>query len=158
MAKPFLRTPYNYDTNAVSDETGLKCEDETLAKQSFAEEVDINTIVRRFGLTGELPQNVRIPVSGDFTDVQDFHSAMNAVRLAQESFDAMPADVRTRFGNDPEKFVAFCLDDKNRAEAERLGLVDPSRAVARLKVPSSATVNPTPGDAQAAAKAAAGGA
>ena len=24
---PFLRTPYNYDVDAVSDETGLKCED-----------------------------------------------------------------------------------------------------------------------------------
>lgn len=146
---PFVRSAFNYDPAVVSDETGLKCQDLSLAKQSFADEVDINTIVRRFGLTGELPQNVRIPQSGDFTDVQDFHSAMNAIRMAQESFDAMPAEVRARFQNDAEKFVEFCLDDKNRAEAEKLGLVDPSKAIARRKGDASPGVNPTPGAAPA---------
>ena len=29
----FLRTPYNYDTDAASLQTGLKCEDESRAQQ-----------------------------------------------------------------------------------------------------------------------------
>ena len=41
---PFLRTPYNYDTVAASNESGLGCEDPTLTQQQFAEESDINTI------------------------------------------------------------------------------------------------------------------
>ena len=55
VVAPFVRSPYNYDMSAVSDETGLCCEDESLAIQSAKEDADINTIVRRFGLTGELP-------------------------------------------------------------------------------------------------------
>lgn len=120
---PFLRTPYNYDTNKASDESGLACKDPTLAKQSFAEDADINTIVRRFQLTGELPKDVRMPTYGDFTGISNFHEALNAIAIAEESFYAMPAQIRARFDNDPEKFVAFCSDDNNRKEAERMGLV-----------------------------------
>ena len=42
----FVRSGNNYDMQAVSDETGLLCEDASLAKQSFAEECDINKIGR----------------------------------------------------------------------------------------------------------------
>ena len=50
---PFLRTPYNYDVDKVSDETGLSCPEVTLAQQNFKDETDINYIVRQFGITGE---------------------------------------------------------------------------------------------------------
>lgn len=108
-----------------SDDVGLECRDPSLAKQSFAEEVDINTIVRRFGLTGQLPENVRMPTYGDFTGLSDFRDAMNAVVAARESFDLMPAAVRARFHNDPAEFVDFCSDSKNQDEALSLGLIAP---------------------------------
>lgn len=121
---PFLRTAYNYDMNEAGDETGLDCSVEpSMTKQSFAEEADINTIVRRFGLTGQLPENVRMPTYEDFTGVTDFKSAMDALALARESFEEMPAHVRERFDNDPHQFVEFCSDEKNRDEAVKLGLV-----------------------------------
>lgn len=125
MEKVFCRSAYNYDMDAASDVSGLKCLDESLAKQSFAEESDINTIVRRFNLTGQLPENVAAPVYADFDEVFDYHSAMNAIAKAHEAFDEMPADIRARFQNDPALFVDFCSDDKNREEAEKLGLVIP---------------------------------
>lgn len=123
VAGPFLRSAFNYDRVKASDEAGLRCLDPTLTKQSFAEEVDINTIVRRFGLTGELPQGVRMPTYGDFQGITDFHEAVNAIAQANESFDAMPGEVRARFHNDPGEFVAFCSDPENRAEARKLGLL-----------------------------------
>ena len=52
MEKVFCRSEYNYDRDKVSEETGLNCKDLSLAKQSFADECDINNIVKRFGLTG----------------------------------------------------------------------------------------------------------
>lgn len=125
---PFLRTAYNYDTNAASDESALTCPEPTLTQQSFADEVDINTIVKRFGLTGELPTNVRMPEYGDFTQAMDYHTAMNAIRLADESFYAMPADVRSRFDNNPGKFVDFCNDPKNYQAAVDMGLAMPRAA------------------------------
>lgn len=125
----FFRTANNYDRNEASDESGLRCEDLSLAKQEMRDECDINTIVRRFGLTGVLPQNVRMPTYEDFSDVGDFQSAMNAIVAANESFDQMPAEIRARFQNNPALFVDFCSNEENREEAIRLGLV-PRAAVA----------------------------
>lgn len=119
---PFLRTPYNYDTNAAGDEDAIHCEEETRTQQNFAEECDINTIVRRFGLTGQLPENVRQPQYGDFVGIFDYHGALTAITQANESFARMPADVRARFNNNPEQFVAYCIDPANLAEVRKLGL------------------------------------
>lgn len=138
MKKVFLRTAFNYDTNEASDESGLKCEDPSLAKQSFAEEVDINTIVRRFGLTGQLPSDMydRVPVSADFDGVYDFHTAMNAVRAAQEAFDSMPASMRARFDNSPQKLMEFVENPENLEEARKLGLARPAEPVKAADTPA----------------------
>lgn len=121
----FVRSGNNYDMAVVSDETGLKCGDESRTQQNFKEECDINTIVRRFGVTGQVPTNVRAPLQQDFVDALDFRQSMDALVAAQRSFEAMPSSVRKRFGNDPGAFVEFCSDPANRAEAERLGLLVP---------------------------------
>lgn len=117
---------YNsYDADAVSRETGHVCEGASLAQQQFKEECDINVIVERFGLTGEIPGDYKPPVSGDFTNVPDFQSAMNAVRGAQESFMQLPAQIRARFHNDPGELIAFLDVEDNRAEALKLGIIQP---------------------------------
>nr|AVQ10190.1 minor capsid protein [Gokushovirinae environmental samples] len=106
----------------------------SLTVQSSAEEADINTIVKRFGVTGQAPQNVRVPLEGDFTEAMDFSSAMRALRLSQESFAAMPADVRSRFHNDPAEFYEFSTsrDEKgdlvNLEEMRKFGLAVPAKA------------------------------
>lgn len=123
MQKPFLRTPYNYDTNKASDETGISCPDEGLVKQSFKDECDINVILKRFGIGYQLPQDPRIPQSGDFTGITDFHSAMNQVRQAQEAFMELPANIRSRFNNDPGEYVDFCTNEANKDELRKLGLL-----------------------------------
>lgn len=124
MKEVFVRSPYNYDVKAVSDENGLFCPpEEGMTQQHFQEECDINEIVRRFGFTGELPENPRMPVSGDFTGVVDFHSALNLVREAEGAFMEFPAELRARFRNDPGELIAFLSEDSNRDEAVKLGLV-----------------------------------
>lgn len=139
VSVPFLRTPYNYDTMEASNECALECLDESLAQQHARDECDINNIVRRFGLTGELPNGVSMPQYGDFTGVTDYHSALNAVIAADQAFMKLPADIRTRFNNDAGAFVDFCSDDNNRAEAERLGLV-PATQVASNPAPEGGGV------------------
>lgn len=142
---PFFRTPYNYDVDQASRESALVCKDESLTKQAFAEEADINTIVKRFGIGEQIPQDVRMPTFGDFTAIGTFHEAMNAIAQANEAFDAMPASVRARFRNDPGEFVAFCSDEKNRDEAVKLGLVvPPAPVVEPVAAPVAAPVAPAP--------------
>lgn len=146
----FIRTAFNYDMNAAGDESALKCKDQSLAKQSFAEECDINTIVKRFGLTGKLPEGVRMPTYGDFTGLQDFHQAMNAIAMANEAFDAMPAHVRSRFDNDPGKFVDFCSNKDNLDEARKLGLVAPQEAPGAAPGAPAGSPSPAPSPTQPA--------
>lgn len=135
MKAPFLRTPYNYDMNAASDESGLKCTDPSMAQQQFLEECDINTIVERFGLNGEVPTSVQVPTYGDFSGVNDFQTAMNAVLDAQARFMELPAKVRSRFDNDPQKLLEFVADDANMDEARVLGLLVPKAEAPKVEVP-----------------------
>lgn len=120
-----FNTGYNRDNNLQSEMTALHCSDESLAIQSSEEESNINTIVRRFGLTGELPNDVNMPMSGDFTSIPDFHTAMNMVRSAQEEFLRVPADIRARFSNDPQEFMNFFENPDNIEEARKLGFMNP---------------------------------
>lgn len=128
MLKPiFMRSGNNYDMFEASRQSALRCEDPSLTVQSQKEEADINTIVRRFGLTGELPQGVRVPSYGDFDVVNDYRSALEALDSAKRSFAAMPSEVRRRFDNDPGAFVEFCSDSRNLEEMRKLGLAVPAK-------------------------------
>ncbi len=50
MAKSliFIRSPYNYDVNAASVESGLRCEEPGLTQQHFKDECDINHIMSKY--------------------------------------------------------------------------------------------------------------
>ena len=120
----FLRTPYNYDRDAATNESGLACEEPTLAQQHFKDECDINNILRQFNITGLLPENSLSPRYGDFTGISDYHSALNAVIAAEDEFMALPADLRARFDNDPANLIDFLDQESNKDEAISLGLID----------------------------------
>ena len=144
MKKVFVRDPYNYDVDQVSNETGLRCDDPSLTQQQFKEEADINTIVDRFLKSGVLPTAVNMPQYVDYEGVFDFQSAMNVVRQADENFMRLDAKVRARFNNSPQAFLEFFANPENAEEAVRLGLAIP-------KAPSSvaqATEEATPSKAE----------
>lgn len=143
MAKPiFLRSAYNYDVDAASNESAISDFEPSLALQSELESTDINVILKRFGITGQLPTSVRAPQYGDFTGVTDYQSALAAIQMAEESFFELPAHVREEFNNDPQAFVDFCSDEANRADAERLGLVMPKAEIVKevVQTPKPDTV------------------
>lgn len=119
-----FRHAYDGLADMFSQDSGLSFDpEEGRTQQHFAKECDINEIVRRFGLTGELPENVRMPVSGDFTGVVDFQSAMQMVVEAKDAFMQFPAEIRAEFDNDPQKMIAFLEDGRNRDKAIEMGLI-----------------------------------
>nr|QJB20123.1 MAG: internal scaffolding protein [Microvirus sp.] len=117
-----LRKPYTDDKNKKSELTGLVCEEPTRAQQQFKEECDINTILKRFGVTGHLPLTTKQPLAGDFTEIDDYQSAVEAVRAAQQNFMTLPASTRSKFHNDPQQFVDFCINPANIDAVRDLGL------------------------------------
>lgn len=136
-----VRGAYFYDSDKVSHSEGYACEGPSLTVQADREEADINVILDRFGITGQLPQNVRPPTFQDFGDtVFDYRTAVEAIEMAADAFFMMPAKVRSRFENDPQKFVEFCSDEKNLKEMRELGLavpeVKPAEPAAAAKPPA----------------------
>lgn len=123
--KTFLRSgfPFNYDTNAASDASGLSCGEPTLAVQAEAESTDINFIIRQYGITGHLPPETRPPQFSDFDENLTYHQAMNMVLAAEQEFMRLPPKIRERFANDPQKLMNFLDEPNNRAEALDLGLI-----------------------------------
>lgn len=128
MTAPFIRTQYNMDAKHNSDYTGITFLDKSLTQQQFKDMADINIIFGKYLETNEIPQ-VEGMAYGDFTGIFDFQSAMNAVRKAQESFQELPARIKNRFDNDPQKMLAFLNDPENREEAEFLKIVQPKETI-----------------------------
>lgn len=131
MKPEFVRNPYNYESDKLSEETGLDCKDESLAQQQFLEESDINYIAERFLRTGEMPQVLNLPTPGDFSGIFDFQTAMNTIAEAKQEFMRLPAKIRSRFENDPGKLLEFVNDPDNFDEAVKLGFIDKEKADGR---------------------------
>jgi len=92
-------------------------------KQSFAEESNINIIMRRYEKTGILDHfNTHQGDYGDFIGAQDYHTSMNLIREAGEAFMTIPAGVRAKFENDPARFLEFVQDPENLDEMVKMGL------------------------------------
>jgi len=99
-----------------------------LTKQSLAEATDVNAIMRRYAVTGEMPRSHNTPESalyGDFSDVGDYHSALNRVRTAQAFFDGLPSDIRNACENDPHVLIELLTDPAHREQATELGFFPP---------------------------------
>lgn len=95
-----------FSAREVSDATSLETGPETYTQQHFREEVDVNTIMRRFGVTQELPLGPATGIYGDFTGITDYESAVERIEGARNAFMQLPAEVRERFDNDPGKLIA----------------------------------------------------
>lgn len=101
----------------------LKFNQPSLTKQEYKQETDINFIINRFKQTGELPPVTRPPLYADVSNIPDFHAMHEKVRLAQESFNALPADLRAKFHNDPHEMLEWAKDPKNYENAVNTGIL-----------------------------------
>lgn len=129
--------------NVKRDPNALYCDEPTLTQQHFAQECDINEILRRSASSGVLPVNDKVPQYGDFTVVpKSLQDAFAMIKQANDLFMSMPWDVRERFANNPERMVAFLNDSKNRDEAIKLGLV---KAPADVPAPAEPVLTPKAG-------------
>lgn len=116
----FLSAYSDFDANSMLN--GFYSEQVSRTKQSFKDEVDINTIVKRFGITGQMPVPSRLPTYDDFTGIEDYQSALNALLDAAAAFDDLSADIRRKFDNDPQQFLEYVNNPDNRESLYDLGL------------------------------------
>lgn len=114
---------------------------DSLTKQAPASETDINQLLDRFSRTGVLPTGAPgAGMYGDFSQVTDYRQALQIVLEADAKFMELPAKLRSRFDNDPAKFLEFVENPANLKEMIKLGLAKerpPEAAEAPAVAPSS---------------------
>lgn len=109
----------------------------SMTDEQFAEECDINCILKRYKITGQLPIRDGTPVFADVSEIGDYSAVMSKIKRANDYFDELPSDIRARFGNDQRAFYEFVMNPANADECVKLGvreIVQPSEdAVSVLK-------------------------
>ena len=122
-----------YDLEARSRASGLTCSDPSKAVQSQKDDADINVIVKRFGVTGQLPAAVLLPEYGDFTGIDNYRDAIEAVRTAEEEFLKIPSEVRAKFNHDPQAWLEYVNNPANQQWLAENGYLKADAAARVLK-------------------------
>ena len=108
---------------------------ESMTKQGLEDETNINRLLSRAQRAGTLSHLQKYePMYGEMADF-DFLTAQLTLRKAQESFDALPSEIRYEFHNSPAEFFKFVNDPENKDKlAEKLpALAKPGRQHISLK-------------------------
>ena len=118
-------------------------------KQAPHAECDINVIMSKYQQTGVIEHvNNRPGEYGSFIGYADYHTSLNQILEAQQSFDQLPSSIRARFINDPAEFLKFAQDPANLHEMTEMGLTrtpvaEPTQADTPV---SEAEASPTSND------------
>lgn len=101
---------------------GIKFTQPSLTKQSFTKECDINTILAKYQKTGAIDHVNKHEASYGFATSLGFQEALELVAKGQKMFEELPSTIRTKFENDPGKFLDFVQNPENIKEMQELGL------------------------------------
>lgn len=92
-------------------------------EQAHKDVTDINKIIEKYDKHGLLSHVQTMEARyGDVTGV-DFRNAQDLYIKAQNSFEALPANIKKRFNQSAADFLDFMDDPNNRDEAIELGLI-----------------------------------
>lgn len=126
--------------------SAVYCSDEEdMAVQGDKDEADINLMLRRFGVTGQIRTVNRQALFGDFSDVTDFQTALNRVKAAEAEWLNLPSELRKELDQDPARLTAWLADPANQTQAERLGLLDRPKPIEPIPVRVLADLEDAPG-------------
>ncbi|AZL82686.1 internal scaffolding protein [Apis mellifera associated microvirus 20] len=98
---------------------------EPMTQQQFKDQVEINNIINKYRTTGEMHHLNRS--QGVYLDVSKITNLLEAHAIVQKASDAfmdLPADLRSRFENNPQKLIEFMQNPQNKDEAIELGLME----------------------------------
>lgn len=139
--------PVDWAGEILDPKTGELVKEESLTKQSFKDECDVNNIVALYARTQDASLlNARL-AAGQFADLPagfEYQDALNLVVEGRQAFEALPSKIRERFNNDPAKFLEFMADAENQDEAIKLGLATrrPEPAPEQPQAPSPPSAPP----------------
>lgn len=101
----------------------------SLTEQQFAEDCDVNVILKRILRVptvlqafqrGELDSTTG--TYGDFSSMPSYQEALQQVIDANAKFNELPAEIRLKFNNDPQRLIDYLGDKNNLEESYKIGL------------------------------------
>lgn len=96
----------------------------SLTKQSLAEALDVNNIIKRYNKTGILQQATNLEAQyGDITSM-DLRDALEMVNRADNTFMQVPSEIRAKFNNDAGAFIDFATNKDNLDQLREWGLAN----------------------------------
>ncbi|QCQ84961.1 internal scaffolding protein [Blackfly microvirus SF02] len=135
-------------TYVPHDPVDLDTGPESLTRQEFADECDINILMAQYEKTGVINHFNRTPPQYlDLVDTPDLQGALTILHEAETAFMTLSAAVRREFDNDPVKFVAFASEAENLPRMREWGLAAPEMAT---REPIEVRVVPPPADTPSA--------
>lgn len=149
ISQPVMRWRHQYDAAADEVEhrnTEIIFNEPSLTRQEFADDVNLNVMMARMGVTDGsiLPVAPDPRYFGDFTDAVDFRDSLDRLRNAEAAFAALPADLRQQFNNDPAELLQFVTNPENTEKAIELGLLSDTRKRADPKEENGGFPPPEP--------------
>jgi len=117
----------------------------SLTRQEFAEECDINVLMKRYENQdiGSIMRRSQEPVYYDLTEApSDLMGYMQLMQDAQNAFMTLSAQVRREFDNDPVRFVDFAGDPANLDQMRSWGLAPPAPQAPSVPPSSEPTTPP----------------
>lgn len=95
---------------------------EVKTKQSFKDEVNINSIIKRWRDGVPLPEEHRNPTYGDFSDSGSFHEALERIRESEVHWMRLPSEIRAACEQDMGLFLDKVQTEEGLKEMIDLGL------------------------------------
>lgn len=105
----------------------------SLTQQQFKDDCDVNFIMDKYMKTGVWPATDKKGMYADVSEIGDYQSMLEQVKLADEAMMTLPPELRNRFGGDPGAFIAYLQDPANYEESVKLGLREEGAPVPKPK-------------------------
>ncbi|AXL14558.1 internal scaffolding protein [Microviridae sp.] len=116
MSREQIRKSYGISIN----------QDECMTHQEFKEECNIYNLIKNHGY--DYLQNLNQSVTaaqamyGDYTQINEYQTALNLVQKSNEMFMQIPSDIRKKFNNDAGQYLEFVSNPKNQDKLIEYGL------------------------------------
>jgi len=99
---------------------------ESITRQSFQKECNINNIMSKYQKTGVIQHIARNEQRYADVTAPDFKKAMDMVTETTQLFESLPSTVRKEFNHDPSEFLdAIQNPTENKEVLTQLGFLNP---------------------------------
>ncbi len=116
--------PHTRNTTNHRKRVSINFPEKGRTKQSHKNECDINIIMQKYQKFGVINHVNKHQANYSFCTSNDLHESLNLIKTANDMFDDLPSQARTKFKNSPAEFLDFVQDPNNQDQLFDLGLSD----------------------------------